>query len=317
MEIVNLRDSSLDELNIRCETVVSACGYEARSSALVGKLSNQIRNRVAISFTECPNALSRKSNDQQFAQNRFSFEEASGNDGTRVGDVLLSAIEATSHQRALAIDISCMTRAWHAGIVRTLRTAEISRPLEVLFAYVPAQFSNPPGHTSAYEIVAPAEGFASLSPPDLPVATIIGLGYEREKALGLQQLLDPKRTILLTPRFRSREDRFYSAVIKSNSDILARTSREWQFDYWIDEPHSTFGLLARLVAHLLPSYRVVLASLGPKLLGVLCFLVATKFPQVSVWRASSGAHGKPRQSYADAAHTVILSTSWTRTPTSD
>jgi hypothetical protein len=310
VEIVDLRDSSLDELNTRCGTIISACGYEARSSALVGKLSSQIRNRTAISFVEWPDALSRKSNDQQFAQSRFSFEQASGNDGTKVGQVLLSAIQSTPDQSAVAVDISCMTRAWHAGLVRTLRTVEIPRPVEVLFAYVPAQFSNPPGNTSAYEIVAPAEGFASLSPPDLPVATIIGLGYEREKALGLQQLLDPKRTILLTPRFRSRDDRFYPAVIKSNSDILARTSREWQFDYWIDEPQSTFGLLARLVAHLLPSYRVVLASLGPKLLGVLCFLVATRFPQVSVWRASSGAHGRPRQSQGDTSHTIVLSTRW-------
>ena len=67
----------------------------------------------------------------------------------------------------------------------------------------------------------------------------------------------------MVPRFRSRNDRFHPAVLQSNRDILARTPREFQVDYWLDEPTATFGALASLVSSLLPSYRIVLASIGP------------------------------------------------------
>jgi hypothetical protein len=79
---------------------------------------------------------------------------------------------------------------------------------------------------------------------------ILGLGYEKDRALGLQQLLDPKKTLIMVPRFRTREDLFHDAVVNLNKDILNSTHRSAQFDYWIDEPSATFGELASIIAGL-------------------------------------------------------------------
>jgi hypothetical protein len=310
VRITGLRDSSIRELNSRTGSFIAACGFEARSSALVSRIAPTIETRVALCFAEEAKALSRQKNEDTFRSAGFALQEASGNDSRTISELVLSLVRTGKPDTALAIDISSMTRAWHGAIIRTLGSSNFEEKIEIFFCYVPAKFSQPPGHNVAYEFVAPVEGFASLSPPDLPVAAIIGLGYEKERALGLQQLLDPKRTILMVPRFRSRNDHFHPAVLRSNRDILERTPRELQIDYWLDEPVATFGALASLVSKLMPSYRVVLASIGPKMLSVLCFLMAVQFPQVSVWRASAGIHGQPRQSYGDIAHTVVFSTTW-------
>ena len=159
------------------------------------------------------------------------------------------------------------------------------------------------------EFVAPVYGFASLATPDLPVAAIMGLGYEKERALGVQQLLDPQQTMLLVPR-SSERDPFYAEVLHSNRDILSRTPQESVFEYSLSDPAATFARLASVVAGLRETYRVVLISLGPKILGLLCFLLATRFPDVSVWRVSSGVHGRPRDAFADLGRVVVMSTMW-------
>ena len=170
----------------------------------------------------------------------------------------------------MAFDISVMTRAWHGAIVRQLWTMEAERELETFFTYVPARFTRPPVRLFPNEYVAPLDGFASLTTPNLPVAAVIGLGYERERALGLQQLLDPERTMLMVAKGEDK-DSYYPEVLRSNRDILRRTPPEWVFEYSLNEPAATFAILASVVAGLRESYRVVLASLGPKLYGLCVF----------------------------------------------
>lgn len=312
MQIGNLTDVDLSVLNARTQTFMTACGYEARSSALVAGLGPQVKHRFAVAYEEWPNALSRPRNETIFTDNGFKLLKASGSTSDTVSQTILNAVDGEG-TLPLAVDISCMTRPWHGAIVRTLATAEAKNSFDTYIAYVPGRFSLPPRNSPANEVVAPVDGFASMALPDLPVAAILGLGYEKERAQGLQQLLDPERTILMIPRNGDRRDKFYPWVVKSNRDILGRTQRDWCFDYPLDQPSATFGMMASLVSGLLPSYRVVLASLGPKLFGVICFLLATRFRQISVWRVSSGIHATPRESYADTRHTSVLQITWVPT----
>lgn len=316
MYIDTLRDSSIQELNQRATGVIAACGYESRASAITKYVTPHLRKRIAVCFSEWPKELSRTSNERAFREAGFTLETVDGNDSDGMLGVFTRTMLSSPGEASIAIDVSSMTRAWHGSIVRALKALDSHQRVETFFTYTPARFSSPPRHTPLYEVVAPVSGFASLSPPDLPIAAVIGLGYEKERALGLQQLLDPKRTILLIPRFRTRLDEYYPEVLRSNKDIRRRTPTELQFEYWLDEPSSTFGLLSSLVSSLLPSYRIVLASIGPKMLGILFFLLTAKFPQVSVWRASSGVHGRPRQSVGDLKHTVVLSVTWSPDPVS-
>ena len=309
MRLKNLRTSSIEEVNARTGAFVAACGYEHRSGA-ISRVVTIAGKKMALCFKEWPDALARHENERDFVERGFELHTVGSNESSAVQEIVAAVADSTfTSRKALAFDISAMTRAWHGAIVRELRTMESGRELETYFVYVPAKFRRPPFRSLPNEFVAPVDGFASLATPDLPVAAVIGLGYERERALGLKQLLDPERTMLMIPR-GVEEDLYYSEVLRSNRDILSRTPSEWIFEYSLREPAATFATLASVVAGLRESYRVVLASLGPKLYGILCFLLATRFTDVSVWRVSSGVHGQPRDVHADLDRIVVLKAIW-------
>jgi len=227
-------------------------------------LVTQPGQKVALCFKEWSEALSRPENQRDFVERGFDLHVVGSNESSRVQELVATIARSTvsPKKNALAFDISAMTRAWHGAIVRELRTIELEGELETFFTYVPAKFKMPPLRSLPNEFVEPVDGFASLTTPDLPVAVIIGLGYERERALGLQQLLDPERTMLMLPK-SGETDRYYPEVLRSNRNILNRTPPEWIFEYSLSQPAAVFAMLASVVAGLRECYRVVLASLGP------------------------------------------------------
>jgi hypothetical protein len=307
MRIKSVRSSSIAELNERTNTFVAASGYEQRSVAISQSVSTPHR-RLALCFKEWPEALARPENDRMFRDRHFVMEEVGGDESDRV-QALVRQIREGAPEGGIGFDVSSMTRAWHGAIIRELWAADTDRDIETFFAYVPAKFKRPPLQSTRNEVVAPVDGFVGLSMPDLPIAAVIGLGYEKERALGLQQLLDPERTMLMVPR-TGDHDPFYSEVRKNNCGILYKTRSEWTFEYSLKDPAATFSSLSSIVLGLRESYRVVLASLGPKIFGILCLLLATRIAGVSVWRASSGVHGKPRDAVADLNRLVVLKAIW-------
>jgi hypothetical protein len=309
LQIRSIAESSISESQAQSGAIVVACGYEHRSQGITSLLTVLPPHKHALCFREFPEAIARAENEAFFLNKGFTLHNVSSNDAPRVqailDDVILSLPEGTS----LFVDISTMTRTWHGAMVRQLRMKGYAPSLKTYFAYTPAVFRLPPTRNVPNEFVMPVAGFAALSTPELPVAAIIGLGYEREGALGLQQILDPARTILLIPNIGAG-DPYYAQVLKNNKDILDRTALDWKFDYSLAEPASTFSMLASLIGGLRESHRIVLASLGPKMFGLICFLLAAQFPDVSVWRVSSGVHGQPRDSRSDLARAVVLEINW-------
>jgi hypothetical protein len=310
MKIQYVKQASIGDVETGSHALITACGYEHRSQGITSLMEHIPADRHVLCFSEFAEVLARKENEDFFRERGFHFHEISGNNPRRVREVVGNVISHLPESKmAVAFDISTMTRSWHGAIVQHLRLNEGRNALRTFFAYAPAVFQKPHPFNTPNEFVAPVEGFASLSAPDLPVAAVIGLGYVKEGALGLQQLLDPELTVLLVPH-TGEEDEYFPQVLKSNRDIMARTPEEWVIDYSLADPAGTFAMLASPIGGLRPSHRIVLASLGPKIFGLICFLLATEFPDVSVWRISSGIHGHPRDSYPDLNRTVVLDVIW-------
>ena len=228
MRLTSIRDSSIDEVNERAGVFVAACGYERRSSA-IANIMTLPPQRIALCFKELSHALSRSRNEADFSKRSYSKHLVSGDDSTGIQDLVAEFLTSSTGKRAIAFDISAMTRVWHSAIIRQLRVLEADDEIDVFFTYVPGQFSKPKGVAPTNEFVGPVPGFASLGTPDRPVAAVIGLGYERDRALGLEQLLDPRQTVLFVPR-SGQLDPFYEVVKRSNDMILKRTTRDWIFE---------------------------------------------------------------------------------------
>jgi hypothetical protein len=310
MRIKSVVQVSREEVMNRALTVIAACGYEHRSQGITSLLPRGSGARHALCFREFSDAIARRENENFFRKRGFSLHEIGSNSPQLVQDLLDSAVKSLgAGDPEVLIDISTMTRSWHGAIIRQMRMADYGRAITTTFAYVPSIFRKPPVLPGTNEFVAPVDGFAALGTPELPVAAIIGLGYEREGALGLQQLLDPAKTILFKPN-GGVQDLYHSEILKNNKEILYRTRSEDQFDYSLSEPGATFATLASLIGGLRETHRVVITSLGPKIFGLISFLLATQFNDVSVWRVSSGIHGKPRDTRADLHRAVFLKVTW-------
>jgi hypothetical protein len=312
MPLKQMFDSNLAEMNDHAVAFVGACGYEKRSTAIAPLLSPRLRFRRALAFIEHPELLSRKENERDCEATGIGLIPSSGGNTQAVNSLVHDALESLKEtQSAIAFDISSMTRDWHGAIMRALIEESFSRSIEAFFVYVPGQFQPPSFNNSYNEIVRPIDGFASLASPSLPAALIMGLGYDPERALGLEELLDPKLTALMIPLAVSKDaDPFYHEVVRNNSDIIGLVDTDWIVEYPLREPTACFGVLESLCSGLLQDYRVVLASLGPKLFGILCFLVAAKQPAISVWRVSSGMYGEPRDVLPSVDGIVVLRTLW-------
>lgn len=315
MQLIGVRTSSVGDVNERAEAFVAGCGYEQRSVA-ISKLITGPKQRVAMCFEEWPESLARRRNEEEFRSHGFSLATLAGNDSRGAQGISEESVRSAAGVcKAAAFDISSMTRAWHGGIVRQLRMMSLDGTFESFFVYAPAIYKAPPARIPPNEIIAPVDGFGSLVAPDLPIAAVIGMGYERERALGLQQFLDPQRTLLMIPK-GNETDPYYAALVHNNRSLLDRTDSNCKFEYDLTDPSSAFSTLASVVGGLRESYRVVLTSLGPKIFGMLCFLVASQFPDVSVWRVSAGSHGRPRDAIADLDRIIVAAASWAPTSSS-
>src|SRR5947199_6060623 len=104
----------------------------------------------------------------------------------------------------------------------------------------------------------------------MPTALVLGLGFDEDRARGLQELLEPKRTVFLK--------------VGEGFRPLPEVPEEWRgptlgsawrdaIEYPLQDPLTTFQLTESISRALSAEHRVILISLGPKMLGLLFLLI--------------------------------------------
>jgi hypothetical protein len=293
MRIARVGRFSLSDVPADCGLVVAASGYETRARHVAEALGAVGALRVSVGFDEHKDAEARKKNDEVFLALGYEPRLASGGDGQALHSLLSGHL---SHQReegaSALVDISSMTRPWCGAMVRALMESKSKTGFRMYFAYSPAQESQEKRPYPASEVAGPVPGFMALAPPDRPTALVVGLGFDGDRALGLCDLVDPARVSAfltgpgLVPDSESR-------VRRENAEILKRVRAEDIVLYPLRQPDLALCLLDSVCGALCRDYRVVITSVGPKMFGVICLLVAGRYPDVSVWRVSAGSREPP------------------------
>jgi hypothetical protein len=139
--------------------------------------------------------------------------------------------------------------------------------------------------------VEPVTGFCGLVLPSHPASLVIGLGQERERAIGLKEEVDPKVVAAFLSR-PATDPNFERAVIAANRDYLADVGPTLRFYYPVRDFVTTFHRLLGVTRALRRETAVVLVPLGPKIFALACFVVALVDREVSVWRVSAGPREK-------------------------
>ena len=270
---------------------VGALGFESRCIHAAEMFGRLCQTRLAFQF-EDRNVLS-------YAKNKAWLEAADFNIlpsdtvSLRSGLDIAIAEYADRDNIRMIVDISSMSRPMLADVVSYLsRTAKV--PLLVQFLYSPAKFTAPPTGISPQTYSGPVTpDYAGWTlDPALPLAAVIGVGYEFGRALGILEYVEPAVAWLFTPRgFDSGYDAASSRV---NSDLFGMVPKEQQVQYDVRATMECFERLEALVYGVKERGRVLLCPFGPKMFALICLLVAELHaPDATVWRVSGGQSEEP------------------------
>jgi hypothetical protein len=281
-----------DVVSTDYDLALVSLGFESRSSHLAKHLQGKLGRKVALGFSK-HHALAYEDNLRSLEQLGYELPKIKDVETSIWLKNLLNDTANTCHPRAphICVDISSLTRLRMAQIVEAIvqgyGTADAS-PIDVDFVYTVAEFSEPLKQSECSTVCGPVSPFLAGWPtdPEQPVAAIIGLGYELEKAVGALEYLEPTSRILVRPI--SKDSRFDDEVGVANASLLGERSAAEVFSYPIDKPTQCLELLDALTNRLSDEFRTIAMPFGPKIFALCCMLLACRYyPQLGVWRVSS------------------------------
>lgn len=266
-----------------------------------------------IMFTECvdegnveqmPNAAWVKKNTLEV---RLSIKDSrlADDDLEKYVHQLLASFSTENPVKVL-IDISSMPRCVMAGLITAFEdVAYLGLAIEVTVVYCLAKYVPPLEKRISNNEAKPVHpnftGFAI--DPGLPVASIVGLGYERRKALGAVEYLQSADWWVFVPT--SEEQKYLQKVQAHNSVILKGVREHQKFEYSVHSPLSVLARLESLVSSLVKTHKPVLLPFGPKIFFFCALLTALVHKRSAVWDVS-GEHEPPRAEVTPSPYVMCM-----------
>jgi hypothetical protein len=303
MQLESFRQVNMDYINsIEIDAIIASSGYERRSVYIPNIFSKkQVPSLIAFGFTD-RKVLSRKANDKRLKEIGYSIYLSNGSDYSIIREKIDNLLKSLKKNEVnILIDYSCMTRVWYASLLDLVLTDNYDiENINLLFAYSPAKFA-PPSNMIINKHMGPLPGFCHLGlPSNKESALIIGLGYEKERAIGLAEYVEAAE-IHVFYTDPSHDIRFTKTLLGNNRILLRSLPKDRIYKYSSYDLKSTNNLLTDICLELSEKYRVILAPLGPKPFSLLCLLLTARYidNDIDVWRVSSGDQSKPKDRDAD------------------
>ena len=253
--------------------------------------------------------LSREKNDNFYRSHKFEFLTLKSE---MIEDyiVIFDEIFKPKENKIInvVIDFSSMTTIIYASILKYFNSYS-NKYIEVslYYIYTQALFTNPSKNVS-FSINQPISIFDTLQTTDKSISLIIGLGYEKDKALGLYEYFqNSKQDIYLFFAKNKYEDPFYKLALTNNNDLIKLISNENIIEYNIENVRYVLSLLDTLVNYLISSgKRVVIAPTGTKQFMLIALIVNLFHNEVTTYRLSYGIKSEPIDKFADKTKNPII-----------
>ena len=221
-------------------------------------------------------------------------------------DVIRALSPNGSGVASIFVDVSCLSRQQMGAIFSEIKRLALSGPVDLQIGYSLAHYVKPTAQwSSSIRRIAPVnDEFAGwTAAPDDPIELIVALGYEKGKAIGAAEYLEPGDTWLFVPT--SPEEKYLEEVQEQNKDLLQELNDK-QMQYGVMEPVDAYHSLLSLVRGTRRTARPILLPFGPKVFFALSLLVAMIVEEAAVWfvdgeNTTSTDQGQP------SPHAVILS----------
>lgn len=207
---------------------------------------------------------------------------------------------------SILIDLSCLARQHIGALFSAVKHLAKAGPVDLQIAYSLARFVKPPLHWSTtIRRIAPVNNdFAGwTAAPDMPIELVIALGYEKGKAIGAAEYLEPSDTWLFVPT--SPEGKYLREVQIQNKELLQERQTK-QLEYEVLSPVDAYHSLLSLVRGMRNVARPVLLPFGPKVFFGLSLLVAMVIEEAAVWFVD-GENTTGTDMGQPSPHAVIMS----------
>lgn len=278
------------------DLLIATCGFEDRSSKVLTEVP--FKTAVAYSYAD-RQVLSFSANVSKFRSHEIPIIEGNG---TSVLDDLATRVGLLKNKEKphVVLDISSMSRTRMAEILGYL-LFNLPTDTTLSLIYFLAEYHSPPNSQPSFAEIGPiSKQFAGWAPePDWPVTTVIGLGYERDKAIGINELLEAgmDNCWLFLPE--GDEPEYMQDLLDANDALLKYANSEKVINYAVREPLHLLASLESLISGLVRKSRVVLVPMGPKIFSGCAILASARLDySVPVWSVTTGQNEEPVQAIA-------------------
>ncbi len=280
------------------DVALFALGYEARSIHIPQKYLKKCSQKIAFGY-RYNNKLSYEDNLSFLNTNdieHFTIRERELI--KKFESEVLPKIEQFE-KVSILLDITSMSRFRFSTLI-LLILRRLKKGSSLTIKYSVSKFVSPPKIAPPVKIIEPISPRLAGIPGDLnkPTCCIVGLGYEKDKALGAVNYIDPGEVWALIPR--SNEPKFEPIVMKNNYSLLKDIPIRNQFFYDVHNPIILYGDLKSIVLGLETTKRPVILPLGPKILCAISVVLSHELnSKLPIWRVSSKDQEEPSQKEAN------------------
>ena len=275
------------------DLLIVCLGYETRSLYIAEKCREMAKRHLALAFQKRL-VGNYDYNRSFFEENNFSILPFDQLEFSYLFNrELIGAITGLEGRPRILVDISSMSRPMIATVAVELGKIATTLGVEVIFVYCPAAFTKPSDIRHPVAVSQPVipELAGWSNQPERSVATIVGLGFEYDQALGAIEYLEPAATWTFIPF--GEDDRFDKAVAVANSDLLVELTSDRIVYYDVTNPYKCFVELEALAYGLMDNMRPIIVPFGPKIFALFAVLIGViHAPNVTIWRVSGDQNGE-------------------------
>lgn len=270
------------------DAFIAVSGFESRSTYLAGKIdTSTIPDRIVLAYTELVDSLFRPYNDRRYNELGFTFCQVPSKDISSLTGILDSI--CAKHKKDsldILIDYSSMTKIWYNGILSYFSNLEDQySSVNLWFCYSPSEFIRSQTKVSNKFF----DSDIPRSQNNKPIALIMGLGFEpgRSEELALRSNANVTFAFYADPAF---DERYVREVLENNQALLTKISHDKVVKYPIYDLNSINDSLTQLCIRLRLTHQLVLAPIGPKPFTLMCFILATRYPDIKLWKVSTAGN---------------------------
>ncbi len=276
-----LKESYLGDFDL----LIYGLGYESRATYISQKYHDESKMAYALGYDSNTECLFYQKNETYFLE--ANVVVISGEDESVINAFKIELLKEIENYNSILIDITVMSRHRLASILDMLLKYS-TKDTKVTIVYAPSVFVSPPNDITPIKKVSEitSEFTGSLGDLSKPTSLIMGLGYEKNKALGLSSYLDSGSDFLFIPK--SSEGKFEEIVLDNNKELITQTENKNILYYYIDQPYATYLNLRSLILSVMDYSRPLVVPLGPKVLAAISVVIGRElYPNLPVWRVSS------------------------------